>query len=125
MSGWVWPGATITRVVDGDTIDARVTRDMGFGGVAQYIVRLRLNRINTAPAYTESGKAATAFVTAWASGQVLSIETLKAYKYGGPDTSPGEWMAEVTGTTGGNLSDALVTQSLAVYWDGQGVRPGG
>ena len=114
-----WPGATITRVVDGDSVIARLTRDVGFHGVLTFEQRLRLNRINTPPASTDQGKAATAFTNAWVGGQVLSIDTVKPYKYGD------EWMAEITGTTGQNLSDALVTQGLAVYWDGTGPRPGG
>lgn len=119
MAVWSWPNATITRVVDGDSVVARLTRDIGFHGVTIFEQRLRLNRINTPPASTDQGKAATAFVIAWLAGQVLNIDTVGPYKY------RDEWMAEVTGTTGGNLSDALVTQGLAVYWDGTGPRPGG
>jgi endonuclease YncB( thermonuclease family) len=124
--GWSWPDSRLVAVVDGDTIDVHVARDLGFGGTAAFTVRLRLNRINCPPAHTTQGKAATAFVVAALpiAGAYL-LETLKPYKYGGPDTSPGEWMAEVTLTDGSNLSDSLVSAGLAVYWDGEGPRPGG
>lgn len=122
---WTWPASTVPRVIDGDTLDAHVTRDLGFGGTASFVVRLRLNRINCPPASTVPGKAATAFVTAAVAGAVLLIETDKPYKYGGPDNSPGEWMAEITLPSGADLSDALVVAGLATYWNGQGPRPGG
>lgn len=125
MATWLWPGSTISNVVDGDSLDARVTRDLGFGGTAEFVVRLRLNRINTPPGHTDQGKAATAYVRAATAVGTADIETLKPYKYGGPDSSPGEWMAEITLPSGVNLSDALVAAGLAVHWDGQGTRPGG
>lgn len=124
MATWGWPDSTVVHVVDGDTVDAKVSRDLGFGGTASFVVRLRLNRINCPPAYTDPGKLATAYVRAATTAPLL-IETLKAYKYGGPDTSPGEWMAEFTTPDGANLSDSLVAAGLARYWDGSGARPGG
>ena len=38
MIGWDWPNSTVVHVVDGDTFDARVTRDLGFGGAATFVV---------------------------------------------------------------------------------------
>ena len=117
---WPWPGSTITRVIDGDSIVARVSRDIGFHGVATFEQKLRLNRINAAPASTDPGTRATAFVVAHTTpGVVVDITTEKPYKYGD------EWMAEVTLPDGSNLSDALVAAGLALYWDGTGPRPGG
>lgn len=115
---WDWPGSTITRVVDGDTIVARLSRDIGFHGVATFEQRLRLNRINTAPASTERGRAATQMVSSHTGAQV-DITTVKPYKYGD------EWMAEVVLVVGVNLSDALLEAGLANLWDGHGPRPGG
>lgn len=122
-AGWLWPNSVITNVVDGDSIDARVRRDMGFGGVVEFIVRLRLNRINAPAKSTILGKEALVFVQTRVGAQVVQIQTLKPYKYGGPDKSPGEWMAEVTLPDGTNLSDLLVSWGHAVYWDGNGPRP--
>lgn len=120
---WLWPDSVITAVIDGDTLDARVRRDMGFGGIAEFIVRLRLNRINAPAKTSRAGKVAAAAVTNQTAGALVLIETRKPYKYGGPDSSPGEWMAEVTLQDGTNLSDWLVGQGLAVAWDGTGTRP--
>lgn len=124
-TGWLWPNSVITNVIDGDTFDARVRRDMGFGGVVEFIVRLRLNRINAPAKSTAVGKQAKAAVVSAALEKVVLIQTLKPYAYGGPDTSPGEWMAEVTLADGTNLSDSLVAAGLAFPWDGKGPRPGG
>ena len=115
---WSWPASTITRVIDGDSIVARLTRDIGFHGIVTFEQRLRLNRINTPPASTAEGLAATFYVRSRA-GISVDITTTKPYKYGD------EWMAEVVFPDGTNLSDALVAAELAVYWDGTGPRPGG
>lgn len=119
---WTWPGSTVTRIIDGDSLTATVTRDLGFHGTATFAVRLRLNRINTPPASTDAGKLATRMATVLLVAdppvQVL-IETVGPYKYGD------EWMAEITLPDGRNVSDALVAGGWAVYWDGNGPRPGG
>jgi len=115
---WAWPASTITRVIDGDSVVARMIRDIGFHGFVTFDQRLRLNRINASPGSTDLGMAATAMVTAYL-GLPVGIVTIKPYKYGD------EWMAEITLPDGTNLSDALVAAGLAVYWDGTGPRPGG
>lgn len=122
MSGWLWPDSTITAVIDGDTINARLTRDIGFGGTTTFVVRLRLNRINAHAKNTPAGRMAREFLEPLI-GHPMLIETRKPYKYGGPGTSPGAWMAEVTTSEGINLSDWLVLLDLAIPWDGTGVRP--
>ena len=123
MTDWSWPGSTIVRVVDGDTFDATVTRDLGFGGRAVFPIRLRLNRINAPKGSTADGKAATAYlVTLLPLAVSTQLTTTGPYKYGGPDWATGEWMAEVD-TPAGNVSDLMVTAGHAVYWDGSGPRP--
>ena len=117
---WLWPGSTITRVIDGDSFVATVTRDLGFHGTATFSQHMRLDRINCPPKGTDVGDRATAFVVAKVTpGVVVDIETT------GPYAWRDEWMAEVTLPDGSNLSDALVTAGLALYWNGQGPRPGG
>ncbi len=116
---WAWPASSITRVIDGDTIVARLTRDIGFHGSITFEQRLRLGRINTEPARTAAGRQATAYVSAHAAAGTVDITTNRAYKYGD------EWMAEVVLPGGTNLSDGLVAAGLATYWDGTGARPGG
>ena len=56
-------------------------------------------------------------------GVAVHVTTLKRYKYGGPSETVGQYMAEVELPDGRNLSDLLVADGLAVYWDGQGPRP--
>ena len=123
MSQWRWPGSRITRVVDGDTVDTELTRDIGFGGRVTFVVRLRLARINAAKASSKRGLAATAAVLAWTGSAPLEVITMKPYKYSGPEDYTGEYMAEVVLPDGRNLSDLLVAEGLAAYWNGQGPRP--
>lgn len=120
---WVWPASIISRVIDGDTVDAMLTRDLGFEASATFPVRLRLNRINAAPGSTATGARCKARVLALTAGAKVTITTGKGYKYGAPDGKTGEWMAEVLLPDGRNLSDLLVSEGSAVFWDGQGPRP--
>jgi endonuclease YncB( thermonuclease family) len=122
---WLWPNSVVTRIIDGDSFTARVTRDLGFHGTATFDVKLRLNRINAPPVKTLPGQEAMQHFQDLVrdgpgvpSPPVL-IETVKAYKYGD------EWMAEVTLPNGLNVSDEMVREGRAVYWDGTGPRPGG
>ncbi len=123
MSAWAWPASRIVKVVDGDTIDALLVRDLGFGGYATLPVRLRLNRINTAKVTTAAGRKARDRVAALVLGTPVDVTTLKSYKYGGPDGQVGEYMAEVILPGGANLSDLLIAEKLATAWDGSGIRP--
>jgi len=116
---WLWPGSTITRVIDGDSFVATVTRDLGFHGTATFSQHMRLDRINCPPKGTDVGDRATLSVIAQTKGVLVNIETT------GPYAWRDEWMAEVTLPDGSNLSDALVAAGLALYWNGQGPRPGG
>lgn len=118
MTPWIWPGASVTRVVDGDTFVARLTRDLGFHGTVTFEQRLRLNRINAPAAKTPAGKAALAALERlFGSSPDFTISTVGAYKYGD------EWMAEVLDVMGRNVSDEMVSAGAAVYWDGRGPRP--
>jgi endonuclease YncB( thermonuclease family) len=124
VADWPWPNTVISRVLDGDSVDADLVNDhVGFGVQLTFPMRLRLNRINAAPSSTVKGKQAKARVLALTAGARLNVTTGKGYKYGAPDGKAGEWMAEVQLPDGSNLSDVLVSEGLAVYWDGQGPRP--
>jgi endonuclease YncB( thermonuclease family) len=120
---WEWPNSTVVRLVDGDTFDALLTRDLGFGGHVTFTVRLRLARINCPPLETTPGRLAAQAAFVLLMGAPVHITTLKPYKFGGPVESPGEWMAEVVLANGRNVSDELVAQGHAVLWDGTGARP--
>jgi len=125
MPGWDWPNTVITRVIDGDTVEAMLTRDLGFEASATFPVRLRLNRINAEPSNRDKGFRCAGRVLALTAGVRVAVTTGKGYKYGAPDGKTGEWMAEVVLPDGRNLSDLLVAEGLAVYWDGRGARPDG
>ncbi len=119
MTVWAWPDSTVVRVIDGDSLVALVHRDLGFNGTASFTQHLRLNRINTPPIRTTDGALARSALKDMVLTSPMLIETVGAYKYGD------EWMAEITLPDGRNVSDALVTDGHAVYWDGKGSRPGG
>lgn len=123
MGAWQWPNAVIDRVVDGDTIDAHVTRDIGFEGTVTFPVRLRLNRINAPKSSSEAGRVTRARLIELLIGHEVHLTTVKGYKYGAPNEKTGEYMAEILLPDGGTVSDLLVREGLAVYWDGTGPRP--
>lgn len=117
---WEWPNSEIVRIIDGDTLIAKVFRDLGFHGTASFQVRLRLNRINAAPLHSEGGSRSKTMLESLLTADVLvTITTVAPYKYGD------EWMAEIVLPDGRNVSDEMVAQGGAVAWDGTGKRPGG
>lgn len=120
-AAWSWPNSTIPNFVDGDTVDAIVTRDLGFGGTASFPIRLRLNRINAPKLASAPGERSRLFLIDLIQTAQVQIDTYRTYKYGGGTTS--EWMAEITLPDGHNVSDVMVAEGQAVYWDGQGPRP--
>lgn len=123
VAEWSWPYSTLLKVVDGDTLDMSLERDLGFGASATFPVRLRLNRINAPELSSVRGKAARDALAGLLAGVELSVTTVKPYKYGGPAGMAGEWMAEIVLPDGRNVSDVLVSEEHAVYWDGTGPRP--
>jgi endonuclease YncB( thermonuclease family) len=124
LADWSWPQSLIVRVVDGDTLDAVVTRDLGFNGTVSWPVRLRLNRVNAPALKTAAGRRAhLRAAELLPAGSRADLLTVKPYKYSGPAGMAGEWMCEVTLPDGRNLSDTLVAEGHAVFWDGNGPRP--
>lgn len=118
---WTWQDAEIIAVTDGDTFTALLTKEIGFGGTVSFPTRLRLNRIDAFESDTDRGKLAEAALKSYI-GSKFYMETIKPYKFGGPKRSPGEWMVEVY-LAETNLSDLMVEQGHALYWNGQGVSP--
>jgi endonuclease YncB( thermonuclease family) len=151
MATILWPvaingritGTRVTDVIDGDTIDALLVEPAAFGLTLTHRPRLRLARINAAKETGVNGTLARGYLQflldlhtaqdAWE--PMVSITTLKPYKYGGPagtykGTIPGgpadyagEYMAEIELADGTFVSDLMVTAGHAVYWDGSGPRP--
>lgn len=102
--------AKITRVVDGDTVDAEV--DLGFHLKAN--LRLRLARINTPergqPGFTEATDRVKELTPV---GSMVRIKTGKAGGFG-------RWLAEieykVEESVMVNLNDQLLNEGLAVLY---------
>lgn len=109
----------VTRVIDGDSIEAQLTKDIGFHGSVTFRQKLRLNRINAPDIKSVHGQDAKRYLEELVKPNMslVFIETVKPYKYGD------EWMAEITLADGRNVSDDLVANAMAVYWDGTGPRP--
>lgn len=147
MASYLWPmtkdgtptGTQITDVLDGDTIDALFYEPVAFGDALQRRRRLRLARINAAKGPTGTGRLATReleSILRGAGNPVVALVTLKPYKFGGPAGAyrgsipggpkdyGGEYMVEVELADGRMVSDVMVAEGHALYWDGTGPRPG-
>lgn len=121
MATWVYPGATLARIVDGDTFYADVRREFDFGfhvtvtGSARQ--RFRLNRCNAAPADTPPGAAGAARLTELLSAGPFTLTSVGPYVY------RDEWMAEVVLADERNVTSVLITEGLAAPWNGRGPAP--
>jgi endonuclease YncB( thermonuclease family) len=118
---WVYPGAELVRVVDGDTFDAVVSRslDMGFhvtvtGSSKQ---RFRLNGCNAAPDSTDSGKGAAARLAELLGRGPFTVVSVRPYKYGD------EWMGVVTLADGTDVTATMIAEQWSAAWDGNGKQP--
>lgn len=151
MATIMWPvleggqatGTRVTDVLDGDTVDAVLFEPVAFGDALLRRRRLRLARINAAKSATGAGATATKILRRDLLEipernprlRVAAIHTLKPYKYGGPaglykgdvPGGPrdygGEYLAEIELADGSFVSDLMVEEGCAVYWDGTGPRP--
>lgn len=106
---------SLVRVVDADTVVVNI--DLGFRLNATMPVRL--TGLNAPELKTSAGKTARAWVIDWfVQHPDLMIETLKdPEKYG-------RWLGTISPANGGKaLNTELIARSLAVEWDGKGVRP--
>jgi endonuclease YncB( thermonuclease family) len=120
VTDWTYPG-TLTDAIDGDTFRAELHRtvDIGFHVEMSAVLRqkFRLNRCNTAPTNTPSGKGAAARSEELLVSGVLTITSVGPYKFGD------EWMAEVILPDGRNLTDVLIAEQWAAPWNGRGTAP--
>lgn len=125
---WIWVDSIVTNVVDGDTVDAELVRDIGFHGTMTFRQRLRLARIDAwpydklHPERTPKGTEAREYVLTSTGNTSCTIVTYKPYAYGD------EWMCEIflPGPSGGadvSLSDLMLTLGHALPYDGRGPRP--
>jgi hypothetical protein len=121
MTTWLFPGAVLERVVDGDTFIARLTRTADFGfhviSTLSSVQRFRLNRAAAAPASTDSGAGAARALTEMLSGAPFLLTSVGPYKFGD------EWMAEVVLADDRNVTDTLIAEQWAALWSGRGAQP--
>ncbi|MEY4213100.1 MAG: hypothetical protein RL458_1326 [Pseudomonadota bacterium] len=100
----------VVRVIDGDTIDAILTRDIGFRHVATWRQRLRILGIDC-PEVTgitrAAGAAATAFTRDWLAAEPVACETIKQDAFG-------RWLARVFRADGTDLATALIDAGHAI-----------
>lgn len=110
--------AQIVRVVDGDTVEARV--DLGLRVIKDETVRLA--RVNTPELNTAEGQDAKRWVQAWVAGSgrgewSWQITTSRP----DPRDRYGRFLAEIVALSpppgsAANLSDALLTAGVAAPW---------
>lgn len=102
--------AVVTRVIDGDTIDASV--DLGF--TVHVDVRFRLNGINTAelrdsdPVKAEAAQRAKKFIIDACLNKEITLKSYKTDKYG-------RWLADVF-VNGVSVNRQLLNEGLAVVY---------
>jgi micrococcal nuclease len=98
--------ATITHVVDGDTVDAFI--DLGFG--IHHVLRLRLNGIDTPEVSSQAGRDARDYVRTLLEGKAVVLTTFKPDKYG-------RYLADIV-VNGIDFNASLVEQGYAREYDG-------
>lgn len=107
--------ATVVRVVDGDTIDARL--DLGFD--ISFETRFRLTGINAPEMHTPAGPPARDhLVSLLAKTTVLTVRTEKDHteKYG-------RYLGTFITPDGVDLNAQMVADGFAKPWDGKGTPP--
>ncbi|NHN55752.1 hypothetical protein G9U51_08180 [Calidifontibacter sp. DB0510] len=115
--------ATVTRVIDGDTLDADVTLgSLELAGLAIMLVlqelRIRLRGCNAAEIRTEGGKAAKAHLAELLPvGAPITLTRVTPYKYGI------EVVAAIQTRTSVDLIADLIADQWVAPWDGTGTRP--
>lgn len=132
MTGWDWPDSQLIRVLDGDTIEValfkEVKLDVGFGIIANLTVavgrqRLRLRGIDAEGPKTEAGRAAARRLEELLrdedSEAGLHVMTYKPYKYGGR-LDAAEYMGEVVLRDGRFVTEVLLEEGLVRPYDGNG-----
>lgn len=126
-SAWVYRGALV-RVVDGDTVDIRVSRELDFGFRLRHelsaVMRFRLVGIDT-PELTGPTKLlgrVAAHTLTWMLAGPLTVESL-----GEPDKYGGRWDGRILARRENgalfDVSQELIRLGYAKAYTGQGPRP--
>lgn len=114
---YVYKVTDVVRVVDGDTIDARL--GLGFGITAAF--RFRLLGVDTPESFGRAaepaGKVAAAFTSAWLEERKgrLFARTYKGSQtaVGLGDGAFGRWLADIFTGDGEHLTDALIARRMS------------
>lgn len=103
---------SVVRCIDGDTIDADLSVDIGFRCRPSWRWRLRLDGIDC-PEMTgltrALGMAARLYTEQWLAVEPTVVETIRQDSFG-------RWLAHVRRADGSSLADALVAAGHAVKW---------
>lgn len=102
----------VIRVIDGDTIEAKVSRDVGFYLTVSWDLHLRIEGVNCPETKGQSKKAgleAAEFTKNWLEGRSCIVETVaKVPGRATGKTTFERWVAKIVDGDGESLSDALV-----------------
>jgi len=107
--------ARVERVIDGDSLRARVTIWLG----QEVTTTIRLAGIDTAelrsrcPRAHERAAAARAFLAARVEGATVTLTSVETDKYGG------RVVAHVRDAAGADLASELISQGLALPYEGR------
>lgn len=113
MAVWIVP-ATVTRVVDGDTLE--VGADLGWNLTLR--VSVRLAGINAIEHNMPGGREATQHLATIAPpGTTVTLTSLGMDKYGGRSDG------RIVRGDGVDVAARMVTDGYAAVWDGKGPRP--
>lgn len=106
--------ATVTKIHDGDTLDADL--DLGWNIMLRG-QSIRFARCNAPELATQAGKDALAYLqTLVKVGDILTCVSHGLDKYG-------RVLGDLTTTAGENLTDAMIAAGHAAPWNGEGAKP--
>lgn len=116
--GWVYDEVKVVRVVDGDTVDLELTRDIGFYHRSMVTLRFRLIVVNTPERGEANWGNATAFTRNWLYDHAANL-LATTYKHDStspiPDGGFGRWLVGLSDmVTGETLHQALLDAGLGV-----------
>lgn len=119
---YAYDDVRVYRVIDGDTVDLTLSRDIGFYHRTSVTVRFRLVEINTPERGQFGYDEAKAFTTEWLTEREQHGLVAYTYKHQAPATVPdggfGRWLVDVVDAYGERLVDALREVGLAAEYRG-------
>lgn len=117
MDEYRYTDVEVLRVLDGDTVDLRLTKDIGFYHAASVCLRFRLVEIDTPERGAPNHAEATEFTREWLElrkGNLVAVTFKHEAPAVVPDGGFGRWLVDIHSFNGQRLVDALKAQGLAV-----------